>query len=314
VTELDEQRLRVDRRNGAVYAVGKHRRRSLNYTFWTDDDVAAFVEHWGPRVRGWFVACTDHGLVTAWEHALAASGRYVFAPLQFMHPGSRVRIAGDGPSQWSTTIVVARPKTRVFQRWGTLPGGYVLPPAHTDRDMVIGGKPLWLMRALVRDYTRPGDLVCDPCAGGATTLLAAAIEGRRAIGAELDPSTHAKAMRRIARGYTPDLFTPGTGAAARGMQPTAATQADLFGDTTKVSAAVRHAREREADRLARDREAYRRDNRCMGCESPIERCGPALWAQQRKCCPDCTHVAPPMAAEHGAETKITCVSDKPSQR
>ena len=88
------------------------------------------------------------------------------------------------------------------------------------------------MRALVRDYTRPGDLVCDPCAGGATTLLAAAIEGRRAIGAELDPSTHAKAMRRIARGYTPDLFTPGTGA-ARGMQPTAAgtaaEQADLFG-------------------------------------------------------------------------------------
>jgi len=42
--------------------------------------------------------------------------------------------------------------------------------------MIIGGKPMWLMRALVRDYSRPGNLVCDPCAGGATTLIAAAIE------------------------------------------------------------------------------------------------------------------------------------------
>lgn len=47
------------------------------------------------------------------------------------------------------------------------------------------------------------DLVCDPCAGGATTLLAAAIEGRRAIGAERDPATFASAQRRLACGYTP---------------------------------------------------------------------------------------------------------------
>jgi site-specific DNA-methyltransferase (adenine-specific) len=72
---------------------------------------------------------------------------------------------------------------------------------------VAGGKPLWLMRAIVRDYTRPGDLVCDPCAGGATTLLAAAMEGRRAVGAEMDPVTFEKASKRLAQGYTPDLFT-----------------------------------------------------------------------------------------------------------
>jgi len=28
---------------------------------------------------------------------------------------------------------------------------------------------------------------------------------------------------------------------------------------------------------------------CQGCGAPIERCGPALWLQGRKCCPDCTH-------------------------
>jgi hypothetical protein len=33
------------------------------------------------------------------------------------------------------------------------------------------------------------------------------------------------------------------------------------------------------------------NTKCRGCNSAYERCGPALWAQQRKCCPDCSHVA-----------------------
>lgn len=59
---------------------------------------------------------------------------------------------------------------------------YYLGPA--ERKPEVGGKPVWLMRELVRDYSRQDWIVCDPCAGQATTLLAAAIEGRRAIGAE----------------------------------------------------------------------------------------------------------------------------------
>lgn len=63
------------------------------------------------------------------------------------------------------------------------------------------------MRELIRDYTRPGDLIVDPFAGGGTTLLAAAIEGRRCIGAELDPETYRKAVKRLSAGYTPALVT-----------------------------------------------------------------------------------------------------------
>jgi site-specific DNA-methyltransferase (adenine-specific) len=188
-------------------------RREITYSAWNEDDVREFVAWWAPRVQGWFVALTDHVLARSFEDALEDAGRYVFAPLQFIAPGSRVRMSGDGPAQWSVAIVVARPRTAAFMQWGSLPGGYVLPPGYNDSHRSpqsghhIGGKPLWLMRALVRDYSRPGDLVCDPCAGGATTLLAAAIEGRRAIGAEMDPATHAKALKRLQRGYTPDLFT-----------------------------------------------------------------------------------------------------------
>lgn len=56
--------------------------------------------------------------------------------------------------------------------------------------MVVGNKPLALMEAIVRDYSRPGDVVCDPCAGGGTTLLAAHRLGRHGVGAEMDPTTY----------------------------------------------------------------------------------------------------------------------------
>jgi hypothetical protein len=167
-------------------------RRGLGYGFWSPADVFAFVDAWYERVIGWFVAMTDHMLAPHFEAALAERGRYVFPPLPFVSPGSRVRLAGDGPSCWTTQVVVARPKSREFASWGTLPGAYVFAP---ERGLVVaGGKPHAFCRALIRDYSRPGDLVCDPCAGGGNVLRAAIAEGRRAIGAEMDPETHSKAI------------------------------------------------------------------------------------------------------------------------
>lgn len=176
-------------------------RQSITYAAWTEADVNAFVDSWAPRCRGWFCTITDNVLATHWAAALERHGRYVFAPLPIVEPGSRVRLTGDGPSSWTCWMVVARPKSEEFRKWGTLPGAY-LGKGRGDREH-IGGKDSGIMRAIVRDYTRPGDLVCDPCAGAATTLIAAAIEGRRAVGAEMDPATYEKARARIARGYTP---------------------------------------------------------------------------------------------------------------
>ena len=91
-------------------------------------------------------------------------------------------------------LVVARPRTREAAKWRALPGAYV---SHKTNDKMQRGKPLDVMRQIVRDYSNEGDSVVDLCAGYGTTLLAAAIEGRTAIGAEMDPETHAKATRRL---------------------------------------------------------------------------------------------------------------------
>ncbi len=199
-----------DRTHSAYREMEDVGRRPIGYSKWSDSDVSAFVESWAPRCSGWFVALTDHILARSWEAHLEQQGRYVFSPLACMEIGSRVRLSGDGPCQWSVWTVVSRPRTRDFAKWGALPGGYIVPPNKGwragARNGCMGSKPLHLMRAIVRDYSRSGDLVCDPCAGGGTTLLAAAMEGRRAIGAEMDPETHAKATQRLEAGYTPDMF------------------------------------------------------------------------------------------------------------
>jgi site-specific DNA-methyltransferase (adenine-specific) len=182
-------------------------RQTINYAAFTHEDVRAFVDSWAQRTRGWIVTITDNALAPVWSAQLREHDRYVFAPLPLVELGSRVRLTGDGPSSWTCWIVVARPHS--LNKWGTLCGAYVEPD---ERKPIIGGKPLGIMRAIVRDYSRPGDVVCDPCAGGATTLLAAAIEGRRAIGSEMDPVTYAKAQARIARGYTPATLFAGVDA------------------------------------------------------------------------------------------------------
>jgi hypothetical protein len=169
-------------------------RRDLSYANWTPDDVREVVAFWAPRTRGWMACMTSHDLGLVWQEAYEAAGRYSFAPVSIIQ--DRVRLGGDGPCSCTVYLMVARPRTRAFSTWGALPGWY---RAGTERSGHIGGKPADLMRALVRDYTRPGDLVCDPCAGGGTTLLAALQTGRRAVGAEVDPETHKKAVDRLAR-------------------------------------------------------------------------------------------------------------------
>jgi DNA modification methylase len=52
-----------------------------------------------------------------------------------------------------------------------------------------------VVKALIRCYSRPDDLVLDLFTGGGTTLSAARDLGRRALGYEIDPEALAIARR-----------------------------------------------------------------------------------------------------------------------
>jgi hypothetical protein len=60
-------------------------------------------------------------------------------------------------------------------------------------------KPVALMRQLVESSSLPGDVVFDPFAGCGSTLVAAVLTGRRALGVELDPGYVTTAIDRIKR-------------------------------------------------------------------------------------------------------------------
>ena len=71
--------------------------------------------------------------------------------------------------------------------------GFVSPPGpHSE-------KPVEWLRAMVRAWTSPGDLVIDLYAGRAPLARACAAEGRRYLGAEIDPDRHAQALTALAR-------------------------------------------------------------------------------------------------------------------
>jgi site-specific DNA-methyltransferase (adenine-specific) len=182
------------RNNGRVEK--KIARRELDYQAWSGEDVAEFVNGWEPVLSGWMVSITDDVLFHAWRDAMNAAGRQTFQDVPCVVRGMTVRLSGDGPSSWATHAAVSRPRNRLMASWGTLDGAYVGP---CERQAVTGGKPLWLMRAIVGDYSAPGDLVCDPCAGAGTTLVAAVELGRRAIGCEPDAGRYAMACKRLAK-------------------------------------------------------------------------------------------------------------------
>lgn len=61
-------------------------------------------------------------------------------------------------------------------------------------------KPLPLMREMVQRLTLPGDLIVDPFAGSGTTLIASQLEGRWAVGVEIEERHCEIIARRLERG------------------------------------------------------------------------------------------------------------------
>lgn len=171
---------------------------------------AAFVDAWRPRVRGWWVIFGDHTSNRWWLDALSDAGLYTFAPVVWAKTEAAPRFSGDGPASHCEYLAIARPKQKQYLGWGSLPGWYQAP-IDIDRGgfggpRLVGSKPETLMRAIVRDYSRPGWTIADPHCGSGTTAVACRAEGRACITSEVDPKTHAIAQARIARPFARDMF------------------------------------------------------------------------------------------------------------
>lgn len=183
----------------------KKKESAITYESISTAEISEFVGSWVPRVRRWFVVFGDHISCSQWLDAFEAAGLLTFAPVVWVKQGAAPRFSGDGPACAVEWIAVARTRHQFHPReFGSRPGKYSGP---LEKDgIVMGQKPLWLMRALIRDYSLPGQRVADPFAGSGTTLLAARAEGRKSVGAEKDPERYEKAAERIAEPWQVSLF------------------------------------------------------------------------------------------------------------
>lgn len=92
-----------------------------------------------------------------------------------------------------------------------------LPGSVLDFNTEVGlhptQKPVDLFRYLIRTYTRPCELVFDPCCGSGTTAIAAREEGRRFIVGDSSAEYVSVTQRRLDAPYTPS-FLPALDASA----------------------------------------------------------------------------------------------------
>lgn len=168
----------------------------IQYDHWTPDDVLAATRAAAAVCPAWIVTMTSHDLIPAWEAACADVGRYSFAPIPIVIPGMNVRLAGDGPSNWTVYMLASRTTAKI--NWGTKPGAYYFTSMDREiRKQIAGTKPLGLMETVIGDYSARGDLVLDRFAGSGTTGLAAIRNGRRFIGYERKPEHYEIALKRL---------------------------------------------------------------------------------------------------------------------
>jgi site-specific DNA-methyltransferase (adenine-specific) len=121
----------------------------------------------------------------------------------------------DGPLtyQWTTCYLVPGAAVQIFPRKVTsqwkpvfwyVKGTYngpgicdVFKSDKADKEFHDWGQSESGMAALVRAFSKPGDVICDPFLGGATTGVVSLALNRLFVGIENDPATFEKAKTRI---------------------------------------------------------------------------------------------------------------------
>jgi len=199
----------------------------LGYDSIAEESCIEFVEYWTPKVKDWFVLFGDHISAKWWEKSLKDAGLYVFAPVYYVKTNPLPRINGDGPTSSGEvitravtkeyleemcidvlhhnqpelfkhediqTLTIARP-TYKLKAPKSRPGHYL---SKRDSNAIVKGqKSIEVMCRIIDDYSEPDDIVIDPFAGSATTLLACKMMGRSSIGTEVREEIFNLASRRV---------------------------------------------------------------------------------------------------------------------
>lgn len=148
-------------------------------------------------VHRWCVATMDWRHIAALESRPPSGLRFVRFGL-WIKPNGAPQFTGDRPATgWEGVGILHAANEKLRWNGGGRHGIWTINKINTAHRT---GKPLSLVTNFVELFSEPGDLILDPWMGGGTTLEAAKLSGRRAIGIEIDERWCEYAAKRLAQG------------------------------------------------------------------------------------------------------------------
>ncbi len=181
------------RRNGRDFIMPKGHFGQWDYGFSPSEWTSVIL----PKVRGWAVTfCAQEQIGEYSEilraHKFVAVGTLVWQktnPVPFNHTHKPI-------NSWEALVIGKRPGTKFNGR--VVHNVFIHKSPSPQERIHPTQKPVGLIRKFIELFSKSGDLILDPFAGSATTVMAAIELERRILAFENDPSSFQAASKRIA--------------------------------------------------------------------------------------------------------------------
>lgn len=181
--------------HASTYALkGGDKAKPLGFEGISEARMVDLAASWVKLARRWVIFTCEWKYMSALDRAglLVRFGVWV-------KPNPTPQFSGDRPAQGFEAVAVCHREGRKSWNGGGRPAVWTVPKPTHGRSGHPTEKPIDLVRAWIRDFTSPGDLILDPFAGSGTVGAAAKEYGRKAILIERDPKWCAVAARRCSQ-------------------------------------------------------------------------------------------------------------------
>ena len=183
---------------GGKYGADTRRNVDLGFDHLTTELREACAAEFARLARRWVLVFSDIESDHLWRTDLTGAGMDYVRTGIWHKVGCTPQFSGDRPATAVEAITITHPKGR--KRWNG-GGGHAIwsvPIVHSRGRLHTTQKPESLMRALVEQFTDPGDVILDAFGGSGTTGAAAKYLNRRAVLIEQDEGRAEVCATRLA--------------------------------------------------------------------------------------------------------------------
>lgn len=159
------------------------RDNSFHFDPMTEELRERMAQAIGARVRRWAIIMTSDDECELWKAAMARAGMIFYRTGHWIRGGTKPQMNGMGPAQGAEYLLIFHSRFGAM-RWngGGKPAIWHAHIVQGDERRHETQKPTKLLRELIEDFTDPGELVADICAGSFQLAIVAVSMGRRFVG------------------------------------------------------------------------------------------------------------------------------------